>query len=117
MDISNISAYVDYAKTQASTNASKVKDTAAKDYSQASDEELLGACKEFEAYLLEQVFKEMMKTTKLTEDSSNSTLVDFFKDKTVQQIAEDSTQTNSLGLAQSLYEQMKRNYTTTELPS
>ena len=32
-----------------------------KDYSQSSDEELLAACKEFESYFLEQIFKEMQK--------------------------------------------------------
>ncbi|MDE7114724.1 MAG: rod-binding protein, partial [Acetatifactor sp.] len=44
------------------------------------------------------------------ENSSNSTMVDFFKDQMVQQIAADSTSQNSLGIAQMLYEQMKRNY-------
>ena len=117
MDINGLSqGYLDQYKNMASSQTS-LEGSIKEDYSGASDEELMDACKKFEAYFLEQVFKEMMKTTKLTEDSSNSTLVDFFKDKTVQQIAEDSTQTNSLGLAQSLYEQMKRNYTTTELPS
>ncbi|MDO4512752.1 MAG: rod-binding protein [Lachnospiraceae bacterium] len=111
MDISNISAYVDYAKTQASTNASKVKDTAAKDYSQASDEELLGACKEFEAYLLEQVFKEMTKTTSFVDkDSAYGNLIDFFGDNVIQEMCKQSTQSQGLGIAEQLYEQMKRNY-------
>lgn len=111
MDISNISAYVDYAKTQASTNASKVEDTAAKDYSQASDEELLGACKEFEAYLLEQVFKEMTKTTSFVDkDSAYGNLIDFFGDNVIQEMCKQSTQSQGLGIAEQLYEQMKRNY-------
>ena len=42
--------------------------------------------------------------------SSNSQLMDYYKDEMVQQIASDSTEQNSLGLAQMLYEQMKRNY-------
>ena len=37
-------------------------------------------------------------------------LMDYYKDEMVQQIASDSTEQNSLGLAQMLYEQMKRNY-------
>ena len=41
---------------------------------------------------------------------STSTLVDYFKDEMVQKMAEQSTEQNSLGLAQMLYEQMKRNY-------
>ncbi len=111
MDISNISAYVDYAKTQASTNGSKVKDTAAKDYSNASDEELLDACKEFEAYLLEQVFKEMTKTTSFVDkDSAYGNLIDFFGDNVIQEMCKESSQTQGLGIAEQLYEQMKRNY-------
>ena len=37
-------------------------------------------------------------------------LVDYFKDNMIQELATQSTETNSLGLAQMLYEQMKRNY-------
>ena len=72
----------------------------------------MDACKQFESYFLEQMFKEMMKTIPEREDtsSSNSQLMDYYKDEMVQQIASDSTEQNSLGLAQMLYEQMKRNY-------
>ena len=72
----------------------------------------MDACKQFESYFLEQMFKEMMKTIPENEDtsSSNSKLMDYYKDEMVQQIASDSTEQNSLGLAQMLYEQMKRNY-------
>ena len=72
----------------------------------------VSACKQFEAYFLEQMFKEMMKTIPESDEtsSSNSQLMDYYKDEMVQQIASDSTEQNSLGLAQMLYEQMKRNY-------
>ena len=80
--------------------------------STATDEELMDACKQFEAYFLEQMFKAMMKTIPENEDmsGSTSTLMDYYKDEMVQQLASDSTENNSLGLAQMLYEQMKRNY-------
>ena len=67
---------------------------------------------QFEAYFLEQVFKEMMKTVPKNEDRSMSTanMMDYYEDQMVQKIAEDSTEQNSLGLAQILYEQMCRNY-------
>ena len=73
---------------------------------------LMKVCKEFESYFLEQVFKEMNKTIPKSEYQSQSTsnLVDYFKDNTIQKLASDSTEQNSLGLAQMLYEQMKRNY-------
>ena len=77
-----------------------------------SDDELMKVCKEFESYFLEQVFKEMNKTIPKSEYQSQSTSnrVDYFKDNTIQKLASDSTEQNSLGLAQMLYEQMKRNY-------
>ena len=53
----------------------------------------------------------MMKTIPESEDSgSNGALVDYFKDSMVQELATQSTETNSLGLAQMLYDQMKVNY-------
>mgnify|MGYP000674328127 FL=1 len=114
MDISNISAmYQNYNQTAAgSATGNQISQLQGKDMSQATDEELMDACKQFEAYFLEQMFKEMMKTIPESEDtsSSNSQLMDYYKDEMVQQIASDSTEQNSLGLAQMLYEQMKRNY-------
>ena len=80
------------------------------DYTKATDDELMDACKEFEAYFMEQVMKEMIKTTKLDgEDESSNTMVDYFKDTAIADLAKESTEQNSLGLAQMLYEQMKRN--------
>ena len=113
MDINSISGiYNQYLSDKASkaTDAASKIDTK-KDYSKASDDELMSVCKEFESYFLEQCFKEMMKTTGKEETSgSTSTLVDYFKEQTVQKLASESTEQNSLGIAQMLYEQMKRNY-------
>ena len=117
MDISSLygsSALDSTAYTNAANQtASKLQDKLnSSDYSKATDDELMDACKQFESYFLEQMFKEMMKTIPESEDtsSSNSQLMDYYKDEMVQQIASDSTEQNSLGLAQMLYEQMKRNY-------
>ena len=112
MDISSISSYTSYisdAATASKTQSSLQLDS---DYTNATDEELMDACKQFEAYFLEQVFKEMRKTIPESEDSSGSTssLVDYFEDQRIQEISADSTEQNGLGLAQMLYEQMKRNY-------
>ena len=114
MDISGLSnVYTEYLNQQTDNlSAKKLQDTVSKDYAKATDEELLDVCKQFEAYFMEQVFKQMEKTIVKDESSSgnSSALVDYFKDNAIQQIAEDSTENNSLGLAQMLYEQMKRNY-------
>lgn len=112
MDIGGISSsYSSYISSQASNKLdSRVK---TKDYSQSSDEELLSACKEFEAYFVEQIFKEMQKTVDVFKDGEsnpNDTLVDYFTDSTLQELASTTTETQGLGLAQMLFEQMKRNY-------
>lgn len=114
MDVSSLNSYNEYYKQLASSNsastvANKLNSANA---SASTDDELMEVCKEFESYLLEQVFKEMEKTATVfsdDSDSSNSQLVDYFKDQTIQEIAGTSTDQNSLGLAQMLYEQLKRN--------
>lgn len=111
MDINNLaSTYNDIYASAANQTSSKVQQQLGKDYSKASDEDLMDACKQFESYFLEQVFKEMVKTIPSEEEASGSTMLDFYKDKMIQDIAAESTEQNSMGLAQMLYEQMKRNY-------
>lgn len=115
MDISGIDSKVSQLLTRAqSEKSAKVEENFKKDYSKASDEELMEACKQFESYMLEQVFKEMEKTIPKSEDeeenSPNNQLVDYFKDNMIQELSNQSTETNSLGIAKALYEQMKRNY-------
>ena len=113
MDISSLtSTYNDIYASASSQSTSKLENQLNKDYSKVNEDELMDACKQFEAYFLEQMFKEMVKTIPESEESSGSTssLVDYFKDQMVQEIATESTEQNSLGLAQMLYEQMKRNY-------
>ena len=83
MDISGLSnVYTEYLNQQTdNVSSKKMQDTVSKDYSGASDEELLDVCKQFEAYFMEQVFKQMEKTVIKDEASSGttSTLVDYFK--------------------------------------
>lgn len=119
MNIGSIdSAYLQYkSQTGADQSAKKLEDSLKSDYSGSSDEELMEVCKEFEAYFLEQVFKEMMKTIPQSEESdgANGRLVEFFKENTIQELAAQSTENNGLGLAQMMYEQMKHNMGT-EIP-
>lgn len=105
------SAYTSYISSQAASKLdSRIK---SKDYSKSSDEELLDVCKQFESYFVEQMYKAMQKTVDVFSDDEsnpNDSLVDFFKDNTLQELAATSTEREGLGLAQMLYEQMKRNY-------
>lgn len=86
--------------------------TLSKDYKKATDEELMSACKEFESYFLEQVFKGMQKMVPKSEESSSyiSTMKEYYQDELIKKYAADATsQGEGLGIAQMLYEQMKRN--------
>lgn len=112
MDISSISSlYNDIYTSSAGQSASKLESQLETDYSKATDDELMDVCKQFESYFLEQVFKQMWKTVSQSEESgSNATMMEYYRDQMFQKLASDSTEQNSLGLAQTLYEQMKRNY-------
>ena len=114
MDLSNItSMYSDVYANAANQSASKLQEKLdGADYSKATDDELMDACKQFEAYFVEQMYKAMLKTIPENEEmsSSTSTMLDYYKDQMIQGIAEQTTEQNGMGLAQMLYEQMRRNY-------
>lgn len=119
MDVSGLTnAYSEYIENQAkNSSANSLKATVInKDFSNSTDEEMMEACKEFESYFLEQVFKEMEKSVDIFKDkddqsAGSTTMLDYFKDQAIQKISAMNTEQNSLGLAQTLFEQMKRNYT------
>lgn len=112
MEIGDLSAYTQYLSSQIKgTENNSLKNIQNKDFSEATDEELMDACKQFEAYFLEQVFKGMEKTVVKADNSysaSTTTLVDYYKDEMYKKLASTSTEQNSIGLAQKMYEQMKR---------
>lgn len=82
-----------------------------------SDEELMDVCKEFEAYFIEQVFKNMKKSMVPQSESmsgADATLKDFYEDKLMSEYAAGAAKQSQNGLAQMLYEQMKRNVGTVD---
>ena len=116
MDVSGISNLTDYytsvtGQAQATERANSLSNKAK---NAQTDDELLSVCKQFEAYLLEQVFKNMDKTVIRngddSKDSSTENLVDYFKGQAIQELASQSTEKQGLGIAQQLYEQLRRNY-------
>lgn len=117
MDI-NTSLYTDYLSSNytssTTNNINKMSDA---DMSSKSDDELMNACKEFETYFIEQVFKEMKKSVHFTDsqDPADSTLVDYYTDELVREYASAAADQSENGLAKMLYEQMKRNYSIDEV--
>lgn len=106
-----LNMYNTYQTTDKTGDA--LKDKLSKDYSDATDDELMSVCKEFEAYFLEQVFKSMQKMVPEHEydSSSSKTMMEFYQDELMSNYAKSATDNGEgLGLAAKLYEQMKRNY-------
>ena len=98
----------DYSSYINSANADSLKSKLSSVDSEG-DEKMLEACKEFEAYMIEQVYKQMEKTTKMfSDESESSTSYDsMFGDMRVQEMAKRATEQGGIGLAQQLYESMK----------
>lgn len=115
MEISGVnSLYTDYLAGTATDKSTALKDKLGSDYANASDEELMDACKEFESYFVEQVFNAMMETAKVFSDEEENSyatkMVDYFKDTAVQELTGQMSDQGGIGLARTLYEQMKRQY-------
>lgn len=115
MDLSNItSMYSDIYANAANQSAGKLQEKlSGADYSKADEKELMDACKQFESYFVEQMYKSMLKTIPESDTASGTgtNMMEFYKDKMVEGIAQQTTEQNGgLGLAKMLYEQMRRNY-------
>lgn len=75
-----------------------------------NDEDTLQACKDFEAYMLEQIFKKMNESAKLLaddeeEDATSQAYVDMFEDNYYQDIAKRMMSAGQgVGIAEQLYQ-------------
>lgn len=102
----------DSSYTDSSTKS--LENTLNSDLSNATDEELMGVCKEFESYFTEMVFKEMEKSIPDNDqgsDSASTQLKDYYKEQLIGEWSKMSAESSSgMGLANQLYEQIKRNY-------
>ena len=80
-----------------------------------TDEEMMSACQDFEAYLLQKMFENMEKSAKLFEDDEEENeYTEMFGDQMYQSMAETMVSSGQgLGIAQMLYESMSRNAGTT----
>lgn len=115
ISLDGISSLYTSEYTQANDSTTKLESTLNNtNVDSASDEKLMEVCKEFESYLLEQVFKEMKKTVLKDDDESElgscSKTLEYFEDTLVQEYASMATEKCDLGIAKQMYEQMKRNY-------
>ncbi|MCR5405733.1 MAG: rod-binding protein [Lachnospiraceae bacterium] len=113
MEIGSINAgFVNAVSDNAKAASNDITNKLKKDMSGADDTELMDVCKEFEAYFIEQVFKNMKKSMvpqSASQSGADATLKDFYEDKLMSEYAAGAAKQSENGLAQMLYEQMKRN--------
>lgn len=81
---------------------------------EATDGELMTACKEFEQYMVEQVYKQMEKTIMKADEEEND-YVEYFDDFRIQAYAKMVSEQGKLGLAEQLYNSIKQNSGQTEI--
>ena len=76
----------------------------------SNDEDTLQACKDFEAYMLEQIFKRMSESAKLLgdddeEEATSHQYVEMFEDNYYQEIAKQMMASGQgVGIAEQLYQ-------------
>ena len=110
ISIDNSYLYSGYLTTATSANSKAEQLTTtlnSKKLGESSDEELMEVCKTFESYFVEMVLKEMEKTVHSSDQESD--YYQYFGDILTKSYAEGITKSSQLGLAQSLYDSMKRN--------
>lgn len=114
MDFSGISnSYFNQITSSVSDESTKrVQNLVDSDLTNADDEKLMDACKQFESYLMEQVMKQMDSMTKALGDEeekdSNNSMLTYFKGNVMQSLAGDVAEKGDIGLAKQLFEAMKR---------
>ena len=107
MDISNISSIRDFG---IGTDPSILEKQAESAQKSKEDEALLKVCKEFEAILLSKMFKEMKKTVPDGGLIEKSLATEIFEEMYIDELSNQITENNSLGIAKMLYEQFKKGY-------
>ncbi|MBO5489050.1 MAG: rod-binding protein [Eubacterium sp.] len=113
MAISIENTYLTNYSTDATAAAASKLSSQIEDAS--TDEETLEACQQFEAYMVEQMYKNMQEASKILtedeeEDDSSSQYVDMFQDNYIQAIAQSMVNSGqSIGIAEKLYESIMKN--------
>lgn len=99
---SDYSSYMNMANTSGLTG--KLEDAHSPE---TTDEEMLAACKEFETYMVEQLYKQARAMTKMSDDDEDG-YAQYAYDLQAQEYAKLVTEQGNIGLAKQLYESMKR---------
>lgn len=76
----------------------------------ASDDELMDACKGFEAYFVQKIIEQAKNSIAGEDEEEQGEYMQYFGDLLNEQYANMIAESGSTGLAQQLYDAMKTNY-------
>lgn len=113
MAISIDNTYLTRYSTEAADSATSKLTSQIRDADTA--DKTMEACEQFEAYLIQQMFKNMEKTAEIFSDDgedsdTNSQYLDIFNDTYLENIASTMMKNGQgLGIAEQLYESIQRN--------
>ena len=103
------SLYSMYGQNVQNANASNLQGTLGSISENASDDELMDACKSFEAYFVQKII-EQAKSSIAGEEEEQGEYMQYFGDMLNEQYANAIAESGSTGLAQQLYDSMKSQY-------
>lgn len=98
-----------YGQTISNTNASSLQSSLGNVDKSATADELMSACKSFEAYFVQKVI-EQAKQSILENDEEEGEYMKYFGDIMNEQYANAIVDSGTIGLAQQLYDSMKSHY-------
>lgn len=77
---------------------------------ESSDEELMDACKSFEAYMINNIYSKMRKSVESINenDEDDNEYIQMFGDNLYEEYVNKAVENSSLGLAQMLFDSIKR---------
>lgn len=104
----NISNFNTMTTTKTSVAGDALTQKLSGNLTNASDEQMMDACKSFESYFVTQIIKQVKESVGKTEEDQGD-YVNYFGDMLYEKYADSITESGSLGIAQQLYEAMKRN--------
>lgn len=112
MDISgvngNLNSYMESAM-QHKTEDKEFEKLLEEAMAKKDEKELENACKEFEAYYLKQLFKEMRKSVPKGDLLEKSHGRDIYEDMLDEEYAKESSKGKGIGIADALYRQLSKN--------
>lgn len=103
------SLYSAYGQSVQNASTANLQGTLGSISENASEDELMSACKSFEAYFVQKII-EQAKSSVAGDEEEDGEYMQYFGDLLNEQYANMVAESGSTGLAQQLYDSMKSSY-------